>query len=216
MAGLANFSSRPPRIALRQHYAITPWTDLVEVHWAEHLQAYVTPISRQEICVAFIGSKKLATSEEALDHLPSLRKRLATAAASGHPRGSVTSTRRLRRVSVRNIALIGDASGSIDAITGHGLSLAFRQAIALVAALEREDLNFYEAAHAELTRIPSIMSRALLLMDRYPFAANRAFKAFEQRPHLFSDLLGLHLGDSTPRILGSHGLLNSALDLLFA
>ncbi len=216
MAGLAKFSSRPPRIALRQHYAITPWSDLVEVHWADHLQAYITPTSRQEICVAFIGSKKLTTTEEALDHFPSLRKRLAGAIASSHPRGSVTSTRRLRRVSIRNIALIGDASGSVDAITGQGLSLAFRQALALVAAFERHDLNFYEAAHAKLTRVPSIMSHALLLMDRYPFAAERAFKAFNHRPNLFSNLLNLHLGDSAPRILGSHGLLTSALDLLFA
>lgn len=216
MAGLAQPSACTPRIALRQHYAITPWSDLVEVHWADHLQAYVTPTSRQEICVAFIGSKKLTTSEEALDHFTSLHKRLRGATASSHPRGSVTSTRRLPRVSVHNIALLGDASGSVDAITGQGLSLAFRQALALGEAFERQDLGFYEAAHRKLTRAPSIMSHALLLMDRHPSARERAFKAFERRPGLFSNLLGLHLCDPPPHILGSHGLLASALGLLFA
>ena len=43
-------------------------------------------------------------------------------------RGAVTGARRLARVYRDTVALVGDASGSVDAITGAGLSLAFQQA----------------------------------------------------------------------------------------
>ena len=36
-----------------------------------------------------------------------------------------------------NVALIGDASGTVDAITGEGLCLAFSQAMVLAECLER-------------------------------------------------------------------------------
>ncbi len=59
-------------------------------------------------------------------------------------------SRRLHRVTSGNIALIGDASGSVDAITGEGLALCFRQALELAGALKAEDLALYERAHARL------------------------------------------------------------------
>ena len=47
---------------------------------------------------------------------------------TGH-NGAVTLMHSLSDVHSRNIALIGGASGGVDAITGEGLRLAFRQAI---------------------------------------------------------------------------------------
>ena len=70
-------------------------------------------------------------------------------------------SRRLRHVTSGNIALIGDASGSVDAITGEGLALCFRQALELAHALRVEDLDLYERAHARLHRLPHFMSRAM-------------------------------------------------------
>ena len=49
--------------------------------------------------------------------------------------GAVTGTRRLARVYRDKVALIGDASGGVDAITGAGLCLAFQQAEPLGKAL---------------------------------------------------------------------------------
>ena len=57
---------------------------------------------------------------------------------------------------------IGDASGSVDAITGEGLALAFRQAAILAEALSRDDLAIYQAAHRRIGRIPRLMSRLML------------------------------------------------------
>ena len=50
-------------------------------------------------------------------------------------RGTPALTRRLERVHRDNVALVGDASGSVDAITGAGLCLAFQQAERLGEAL---------------------------------------------------------------------------------
>src|SRR5262249_9141492 len=144
----------------------------------------------------------------------SLRPRLEAFTASGLPRGAVTSTRHLHRVTSRNIALIGDASGSVDAITGQGLALGFRQALALAEALEQNNLNLYENAHARLSKLPTLMANTLLLMDRYPFAARQAFRAFERIPSLFPSLLDLHVGYQPSYALSALSLLVSTLGFL--
>ena len=52
------------------------------------------------------------------------------------PRGATRETIRLAARNARRIALIGDASAAIDAISGDGLALAFQQAAALGEALQ--------------------------------------------------------------------------------
>jgi flavin-dependent dehydrogenase len=47
-------------------------------------------------------------------------------------RGAISQSSRLRSVTQDRVVFIGDASGSVDAVTGEGLALAFRQASALV------------------------------------------------------------------------------------
>ena len=86
----------------------------------------------------------------------------------GHERGAITMMQKLRHVQRGNVALVGDASGSVDAITGEGLSLGFRQAMALADALERGDLSGYEAEHRRLARRPALMGRLMLALDGRP------------------------------------------------
>ena len=140
-------SSGSRRIGLRQHYAIAPWSHFVEVYWSDHGQAYVTPVSSTEICVAFVARERLGGPTQALHHFPALKRHLVAAEPSGSPRGSITLGRTLHRVTAGNIALVGDASGSVDAITGEGLALAFRQAVALASALKDNNLAAYQQAH---------------------------------------------------------------------
>jgi len=66
-----------------------------------------------------------------IDSIPFLRNKLAGAQVSSAERGALTLTRRLHRVTRGNVALVGDASGSADAITGEGLAMGFRQALLL-------------------------------------------------------------------------------------
>jgi len=92
------------------------------------------------------------------------------------------------------VALVGDASGSVDAITGLGLSLAFQQANFLAEALERGNLAHYESAHRKIAFMPALMSRLMLLMDRNAWSAGEPFVCFEDKPGVFSKLLSVHTG----------------------
>jgi flavin-dependent dehydrogenase len=206
-AGLTQASTISRRIGLRQHYTISPWTEFVEVHWSDVGQAYVTPNSPNEVCVAFIAYRKFASQADALSHFPALHRRLAHALLSAPARGSVTLVRQLRRVASGNIALIGDASGSVDAITGEGMALCFRQAAALAPALKANNLAAYQRAHRRIQRLPTLMSRSLLLIGSSPRLRNRAFSAFQRSPWLFERLLQLHIGHSPQRPFAEDGLL---------
>jgi flavin-dependent dehydrogenase len=205
-AGLTEASIQSRRIGLRQHYTIAPWTDFVEVYWSNFGQAYVTPNSSHEVCVAFIANKKFPSSEAALSHFPALRHRLATSQPKGPARGSISLGRKLRRVTRTNIALIGDASGSVDAVTGEGMALCFRQAVALSLALRANDLALYQQAHRRIQRLPSLMSRSLLLMDRSPRLRDTVLRTFERTPSLFERLLHMHIGQSPLQPFGTEGL----------
>jgi flavin-dependent dehydrogenase len=205
-AGITEGSIHSRRIGLRQYYTLAPWTDFVEVYWSNHGQAYVTPNSSNEVCVAFIANKKFAGPEQALRHFPALRHHLAASQPNGPARGSITLSRNLRRVTRANIALIGDASGSVDAVTGEGMALCFRQAAALSVALRANDLALYQQAHRRIQRLPSLMSRSLLLMDRSPQLRHRVLRTFERSPWLFERLLQMHIGHSPLQSFGTEGL----------
>jgi flavin-dependent dehydrogenase len=213
-AGLDRSTTSARRIGLRQHFAITPWTSHVEVYWSLHGQAYVTPVSSSEVCVAFVASHKFATIHEALSHFPQLHARLPTAPPSDTPCGSITLSRKLHRVTRANIALIGDASGSVDAITGEGLALCFRQALALAKALQSNDLDQYQRDHTALRRLPHLMARGLLLLDHSPRLRPHVFSFFERHPQVFQQMLEVHIGHRPLRLFGSQGLLAAVPGLL--
>ena len=125
---------------------------------------------------------------------PQLAERLRGAAPSTPVRGALTGTYRLRRVYRANIALVGDASGSVDAITGEGLCLAFQQAEHLADALAAGDLSRYATAHCRLLRRPHLMASLMLLLDGHSWIRRRAIQAFAMVPEAFASLLALHIG----------------------
>ncbi|MBB5342482.1 NAD(P)/FAD-dependent oxidoreductase [Tunturibacter empetritectus] len=213
-AGLTAATVHSRRIGLRQHYAIAPWTNFVEVYWSNHGQAYVTPTSSNEVCVAFVSNKKIPSVDHALAHFPTLQRQLKAATPSSAPRGSITMGRSLRRVTANNIALLGDASGSVDAISGEGLALCFRQASALARTLNADDLASYQHAHSRIQLAPSLMSRSLLQMDRSPRLRARVLNTFERYPILFQRLLEVHIDHRACIFPGIDELLATGLHLL--
>ena len=194
------------RFAQRQHFRTKAWTDCMEVHWGQAAQAYVTPLGGDETCVSLISRDPRIRLEDAWRNFPKLADYLKHAEASSRERGAVTVTRRLARVYSENVALTGDASGSVDATTGEGLCLSFHQAIVLAEALDRGKLEIYEQAHRQLTRRPHIMGRLLLLLDRYPSLRKRVLRSISRGPGLFARLLAAHLGETSPKFLASTGL----------
>ena len=192
--GLERASKESARFGFRRHYQVEPWTDCVEVYWASTFQIYVTPVGSNEVGIALLTRDRRQRVDQALQAVPQLQRRLAGAAYSSVERGAVTMSRRLRRVAHERTALIGDASGSVDAITGEGLSLAFRQAIALADALAAGDLEAYQAEHRRLARKPLLMADFMLLLDRSPWLRRHVLHAMASRPAIFGSLLALHVG----------------------
>lgn len=188
------------RMASRRHYRVHPWTECMEIYWGARAQAYVTPISCEEVCIVMLGeTAEHADFERALEDLPELRERLTSAELCSRERGAITAMHSLERVWRGNVALVGDASGGVDAITGEGLRLAFRQAIALAEAMESGDLREYERAHRQLARRPMRMGKLMLQLGRNAGIRCRALSMLSRNPELFARLLAIYVGHATPR-----------------
>jgi flavin-dependent dehydrogenase len=182
------------RIALRQHFAVTRAPAYVEIYWADDSQAYVTPVAQDEICVALISKRKLGNFEDELRRIPQLTRALAKARPTTAVRGGLSLSSRLRHVGRGNVALVGDASGCVDAITGEGLALSFRHALALAEAMSNDDLASYQRAHRHISSLPQFMRRAMLLMDKSGLLRRRTLAAFQDKPELFERMLSVHVG----------------------
>ncbi|MGH9521688.1 MAG: NAD(P)/FAD-dependent oxidoreductase [Terriglobales bacterium] len=215
-AGLDCAGEHSCRIGVRRHFAIRPWSEYVEIYWGERSQMYVTPISRGEVCIASISRRRFASFDAALQDFPQLRARIGNAQPTTPSRGAPTFTRKLRLVAAGNVALIGEASGSCDAITGEGLAMAFRQAVALADALASNELAGYEREHRHIATLPHMMARAMLLMDASDWIRTRALRAFDAKPHLFQRLLSLHVGGHSIRDFGIGGAISLGWNLLAA
>jgi menaquinone-9 beta-reductase len=191
------------RFGFRRHYRVGPWSDAVEVHWAQGCQMFVTPLASEEVGVVVFSRDPALRLESALPRFPAIAMRLRGATPTSRELGDTTALRILPAVTRGRIALIGDASGTVDAVTGHGLSLSFEQAEQLAEAMKNGDLSRYEAAHRKIAAVPIAMTRLMLLMERSDWIRRRALRLLQNTPGLFSRLLAIHSGT---QILSSVGL----------
>jgi flavin-dependent dehydrogenase len=205
-AGLDDCHHESHRFGFRRHYAVTPWSQYMEIHWGDACQLYITPVAATEVCVVLISRDHRLRLEDALPGFPEVERRLSGAGPSNLQRGGVTTSRRLKAVCRGNVALVGDASGSVDAITGEGLCLLFQQSVALAAALEAGDLSHYHAEHRRIGRRPEWMADLMLLLDRRRSLRSRAIRAFAARPNLFAGMLAMHVGEQSAADCVTHGL----------
>jgi flavin-dependent dehydrogenase len=193
-AGLEASTRRHVRYAFRQHFRVAPWTDHMEVHWGELCQGYVLPVSRDEVCVALASRDPHLRLQDGLRELSALSAHLNGSETVSAERGALTGNYTLKRVWRGNVVLIGDASGTVDAITGEGLGLAFSQAVTLAECFESGDLARYQQEHRRLSLRPRWMARMMLNLDRRPRLQRRTLQAFGKHPQVFPRLLGLHVG----------------------
>ncbi len=181
------------RYGFRRHYRVRPWTDFMEIYWGPGCQMYVTAVGSDEMCAALITRDSHARLRSALAHFPELARRFEGAEPLTSERGAVTVTRSLRQVYRERTVLIGDASGSVDAITGEGMGLAFRQAIALADAFVADNLEQYQKAHRRMARRPAFMAQLMLMLDRFPRVRPCVLRTFAAKPVIFERLLAMHV-----------------------
>ncbi|WP_148613449.1 NAD(P)/FAD-dependent oxidoreductase [Nocardioides rubriscoriae] len=139
------------RYGQRRHYALAPWTDRVEVHWARDAEAYVTPVADDLVGVAVLSTTRRSYDDH-LAAFPGLRARLADAEAASDVRGAGPLRQSARRRTAGRVLLVGDAAGYVDALTGEGVALALGQSAAAVRAVAADRPDDYEAEWRRVTR----------------------------------------------------------------
>jgi flavin-dependent dehydrogenase len=173
----------PPRWGTRQHFAVAPWTDLVEVHWRPGAEAYVTPVGPELVGVAVLSGEQAPFTEQ-LAAFPGLRSLL--------PEAGVTSVRGagplLQRTSARvagRVLLVGDAAGYIDALTGEGIAVALACARALVDCVVAGDPGAYEQRWRAASRRYRTITSSLLWARRAPLLASQIVPLATRLPWVF-------------------------------
>jgi 2-polyprenyl-6-methoxyphenol hydroxylase-like FAD-dependent oxidoreductase len=115
-----------------------------------------------------------------------------------------------------NVALVGDASCTVDGIAGQGLSLAFLQAIQLAEAFSRGDLGPYAAAHAHIVRTPVRVTRLLLAMNASSMLRRKALRLFAANSGIFAKMISIHTLASSLDTLNTTEMLGLGWHVMWA
>jgi flavin-dependent dehydrogenase len=189
---------RAQRFGLQRHYRCQPWTDQVEVHWHDDAEAYVTPLGASEVGVALLSHGAPAAYEDLLARFPALSRSLQSSSEPGRVRGAGPFEQRVRAVLAPGVALVGDAAGYLDAVSGEGLALGFESAVALVERFATDELWRYPADHARVCASYHVITTLMLEIARRPRLRSAVIRHLGDNPALFSDLLGIAADSRAP------------------
>jgi flavin-dependent dehydrogenase len=168
LVGLAKPAPRHGRrYGVRQHYAMPPWGDTVEVYYAPSAELYVTPITENEVGIAILGPQH-TDFDAVIAQVPSISARLAGQQILGTRRGAGPFRQRTRARTAGRVLLVGDASGYVDAITGEGLRLGFAQAAEAIRCISGDRPHDYERAWRLVTRDFRVTTSLLVLAATSP------------------------------------------------
>lgn len=211
-AGLQGGSHLKRRFAVQQHFRCQPWSEYVEVHWAEGAEAYVTPCGREEVGVAVLWAaeeKKIRGGERLMESMLARFPRLNASLQGAEPSAGTRAIGPMHQVARSpvsdGVGLVGDASGYLDAITGEGISMALAQVQALYdsigpwmlshdSAPSARDLQGYSRRISGMVRQHQLITRLVLFLSRNPRLAERAINGLGRQPRLFRWLLSANMG----------------------
>ncbi len=191
------------RFGVRRHFARAPWSDAVEVHFGDGVEAYVTPVGPGRVGVALLFEQDVPhTFESLLSRFPALEDRLAGAPFDSPAAGAGPLEQRVSHTCADRLVLLGDAAGYADAITGEGLSLAFGAALSLGRLLP--EVLARGATHAALRpwerdararyRRYQAVTRLVLALARRPPLRRRAIALLGANPPFFGALVHSAIG----------------------
>lgn len=139
------------RYGQRRHYAVEPWSDLIEVHWTKAGEIYVTPTADGMVGLSLLA-RQGTQFDEAIAAAPELAARVRGSEPVSALRGAGPFRQRTRARVAGRALLLGDASGYVDALTGEGIRIGLDQARAAVAAVHAGNPAGYEKEWERVTR----------------------------------------------------------------
>ncbi|WP_409483029.1 NAD(P)/FAD-dependent oxidoreductase [Arsenicicoccus dermatophilus] len=184
LLGLELPARGPRRHGLRQHVRVRPWSADVEVHWGAVAEAYVTPVATDLVGVAVLGPGGQGYAQR-LAEFPLLAARLAGAEAVDGVRGAGPLRQRVAAPVAGRVLLVGDAAGYVDALTGEGLTLGWRQARAAVSAVVADDPQAYAADHRRIGRAARLLTAGLVGATRHAPVRGHLVQAAEVAPWVY-------------------------------
>ncbi len=174
------------RYGLRRHWAVTPWSRHVEVHWSDDAELYVTPVDENTVGIAVLTSTKGRSFDDWLADFPEVAERLRGCRPASDVRGAGPLEQRTRRRTAGRVLLVGDAAGYVDAITGEGMAVGFLSAGALVDAVRDHDPAAYERAWSRSTRTSRLLTLGLLRASQVGAVRRTLVPAAQAFPGLFT------------------------------
>jgi flavin-dependent dehydrogenase len=200
-AGLDAGSPGPPRYGMRRHFLLPPWSQFVEIYFSATAEAYVTPVGRHRVGVAFLWEQGRlegkVSFETLLEGFPAVAARVRGAEHDSAAMGAGPLQRRSRRQAADQLVLLGDAAGYVDALTGEGVSLAFKCAAVLgeslasvlAAGATRPALVAYEQAFRAAFRRYSWLTHGMLMIARRPWLRRRVIRWLGDHPRAFERIV---------------------------
>src|SRR5262249_26109709 len=131
---------------------------------------------------------------------PGLAARLEGAKQTSELLSSAPLASRARAGVAGGIALLGDAAGSADPITGGGITQALQAAellaihVAAKLGTDEEWLSEFDKQRRALLRGYGILTRCVLWLSDHPRIARWALSRLDASPTLFSHLIGVSGG----------------------
>jgi 2-polyprenyl-6-methoxyphenol hydroxylase-like FAD-dependent oxidoreductase len=199
-AGLELKTRSSMRFGLRKHFRLKPWSSHVEVYFAPGLEAYITPCGPEQTNVTFLWHKnpdQAPCFENLLTYFPGILEKIKNTECISQERAIGPLEHRCTMPMADGIALVGDASGYLDAITGEGNSIALSEAQVLAKIIKQalsssrpiissEYLKPYVKAHKFIVKKYYTNTRLLLRLARYPRLMDNFIAWGEKYPRAFS------------------------------
>lgn len=203
------------KLALTTRYAYPNFGDEAEVHFFDGGYFALAPVDAGLLSLNLVlderarrnGLARDALLEHWLARVPHLGERLARVERVDPVRGIANFACTTTQQTFDGAALVGDAAGYVDPVTGEGIFLALCGSRALAANLaqalharrtDREALESYRQARAReidpRARAATLLQRAL----RHPALVRGVLRTMERRPGIADVLVSLS-GDYVPQ-----------------
>lgn len=192
------------RYGLRQHFMIEPWSKNVEVYFKGGVEAYITPSGPHQTNVTFLWHKSAVETPinfaSLLERFPEVRLRVEHQRELSKAQAIGPLHQKVDHITGDGIALVGDASGYYDAITGEGNSLALLQSRRLAeiiapvmkthdGVITKKDLRSFEIAHKNIVRNYYRNTKSLLLLAKNAFVMNKVIDLASRHNRAFNLLV---------------------------